>query len=135
MVVNADPHPSDTFGSNAKRRNRLSRATLDAEKVKELNRKDAMIADKKLQSRNTGRDGNAYCRPFVDMFTEGSPGTGLLGGVRSCRKGAKVAFPWTDIVVEGEQVGTGFQLDQSCFEIVPRTSEHGSCRWGSLASG
>jgi hypothetical protein len=63
MVVNADPHPSDTFGSNAKRRNRLSRATLDAEKVKELNRKDAMIADKKLHSRNTGKDANAYCRP------------------------------------------------------------------------
>ena len=52
-IVNADPHPSDTFGSNAKRRNRLSRH-LDAGKIEgEPNCKDAMIAIIKLHSRDT----------------------------------------------------------------------------------
>lgn len=71
----------------------------------------------------------------AEMFTEGSPGTGLPEEGRNFHKGEKVACPSIGIGEVEERVGKGFQLGQNCSGNVPRTDEHESCQWDSPASG
>ena len=48
---------------------------------------------------------------------------------------AQEACPWTGIGVAVALDDMAYQQVQSCFEICPRTNEHGSFRLGNLASG